>query len=115
MKISLTRTDGSDVNLQKLSQKILEKADAQQDDEALLCAQESIRFLNNLRHIPLVAALCTINQEIVRVVTMFFRAGFLLGKAVQTNQLSINVQREEDDSSSTDIQSNTTHSNSDCH
>lgn len=113
MKIRLLRSDESEVNLNGLCEKIVKKIHEEPDDEAALCMQESMRLFNGLRHNPLVEALATINQEIIRVLGVFFRAGYLLGKVIDKNQLMIDVQREDDDSNSTNTQSNTTHNNPD--
>jgi hypothetical protein len=113
MKIQLLKVDNSAVNLAKLSEKILHKINNVDDNDTKLCTQEALRLFESLKYIPLINALVTLNQEVVRVLAIFFRAGYLLGRAIDRNSLTINVQREDDDSNCTNIESNPTHSHSD--
>lgn len=107
--ISLSRQDGTDVSLPSLMTKMLGAAQASQDDEhSQLCGQEAMRLIAQLQHVPLVTALFHLNQEIGTILTIFFRIGYMLGRAVDANDLTIKIEGTDDDSSSANSESNAT-------
>ena len=109
--VNLKRPDDTEVSMQALMDKMVEAAQAENDDpHSQLCGQETIRLANSLNRIPLIQALFYINKDIGTVLTIFFRIGYMLGRAIEMNNLNINVHREDDDSNRSDTQSNPTHS-----
>lgn len=107
MQIQLHKSDGSILDLDNLMSKISQKL--LDEEEGGLCAQESIRLVNTYKNITVLQALMVINhQDVLRILTMFFRAGFLLGRAIHKNALTIHVIRDNDAHNNKDSTANAT-------
>jgi len=116
MPVKLLRQDGTEVPLDTLFKKILAKCDEEGNEyssETKFCLQEAHRMIMMLSQTPLVSALCTLSKDIPRVLATFFRIGFMLGRTIDNNSLTIECTEEDDASTSTDTKSNIADSNTD--
>lgn len=103
MEAQLHKPDQAAIDLNGLMMKILQKEI--DEKEGVLCAQETLRLISLNRSLPLLQALLLINQDITRVLTMFFRTGFLLGRAIHKNSLDIHIIKDQNASSNQDTTS----------